>query len=191
MEPLEGQAGPEGTEFSGTLASVWEVANLLSLGILAQGEKQRLPQNEVGSHGTQPYWFTSHLEQARAPTDSGHSASLGGPVQFLSKLLGLWKLPEGEAFRLLGFDAKDRDYVARVLAGIDQLHGRDVRERISHLVWIRATLRSLFQDLEVENEWLRESHELLDDRCPLSLMLEGSISNLKLAREYVRALAGR
>ena len=116
---------------------------------------------------------------------------LSGPVQFIVKLLEFWKLDKLDAGRLLGFEESDSDHVDRILEGTEYLRGRDVRERISHLFWICKSLRSLFQDLEVENEWLRESHALLGGRSPMSLLLGGSIVDLELTREYVDTIARR
>ena len=65
------------------------------------------------------------------------------------------------------------------------------RDRIAHLFHIRQTLSSLFRDLDVENEWLREPHTLLDDQEPLKLLLGGSMEDLLLVKEYVDAAAGR
>ena len=121
----------------------------------------------------------------------GTTTRLSGPVQFVLKLLEYWRLERRNAVGLLGFDHSDADHVAAILDGNEQLRGRDAQDRISHLFSIRKTLRSLFQDLDVENDWLRESHSLLDNKTPLSLMLEGSIEDLLLAREYVDTAAGR
>ena len=115
---------------------------------------------------------------------------LTGPIQFVLKLLELWCLERNDAVALLGFDQSDAGHVAAILDGREQLRGRDVRDRISHLYSIRKTLRSLFQDMEVENAWLRDPHELLDGKAPISLLLGGSMEDLLLAREYVDAVAG-
>ena len=119
-----------------------------------------------------------------------YTRRLTGPIQFVWRLLEFWHLDELEAIALLGFDAEDADHVAAILRGRQQLRGRDVRDRISHLFWIRKTLHYLFQDLEVENDWLREPHAMLDDRSPLSLLVGGSMEDLLLAKEYVDAAAG-
>ena len=120
-----------------------------------------------------------------------YSVRLRGPVQFVWKLLEFWRLEAHDAVGLLGFDSEDTDYVSAVLCGLEHFRGRDVRDRISHLFWIRKTLWSLFRDLDVENEWLREPHSMLDDRSPLSLLLGGSMEDLLLTREYVDAASGR
>ena len=112
-----------------------------------------------------------------------------GPVQFIVKLLEFWNLDKFDAARLLGFDKTDVDYVDRILEGTEHLRGRDIRERISHLFWICKTLRSLLRDLEVENQWLRESHALLGGRSPMSLLLGGSMDDLELTRDYVDTVA--
>ena len=116
---------------------------------------------------------------------------LTGPVQFLSRLLELWRLEKADAIALLGFESTDVDYVDSVLDGYERIRGRDARDRISHLFWIFRTLRALFRDLEVENAWLRERHGLLDDRSPMSLLLGGSMEDLLLVRDYVDTTAGR
>ena len=115
---------------------------------------------------------------------------LSGPVQFVLKLLDYWRLSRDDAVSILGFDPTDSDYVKDILNGMASLRGRDVRDRIAHLFHIWTTLSSLFQDRDVENDWLRESHALLDERSPLNLLLSGAMENLLLVKEYVDAAAG-
>lgn len=115
---------------------------------------------------------------------------ISGPVQFVLKLLENWRLSRDDAVLLLGFDQTDNSLVQAILAGVADLHGRDVRDRIAHLFHIRQTLSSLFRDLDVENEWLREPHTLLDEQEPLKLLLGGSMEDLLLVKEYVDAAAG-
>ena len=119
------------------------------------------------------------------------SGKLVGPIQFILRLLELWHLEVRDAVGMLGFDPSDTAHVAAALAGREQLRGRDARDRISHLYWIRRTLWSLFRDIQTENDWLRERHSMLDDRSPLSLVVGGSMEDLLLAREYVDTVAGR
>ena len=116
---------------------------------------------------------------------------ISGPIQFVLKLLDSWRLNRDDAVFLLGFDQTDNSLVQAILEGAADLHGRDVRDRIAHLFHIRQTLSSLFRDLDVENEWLREPHTLLDEQEPLKLLLGGSMEDLLLVKEYVDAAAGR
>ena len=116
---------------------------------------------------------------------------LTGPVQFIVKLLGTWKLEPDKAAVLLGFEESGKDHVERILRGREPLSGRDAKDRIVHLFHIRRTLSALFQDREVENEWLREPRSLFHDKSPMDLLLEGSMENLLLLREYVETMAGR
>ena len=122
---------------------------------------------------------------------SKKSKRLDGPIQFVLKLLEYWNLGINDAVGLLGYELIEIDYVNSVLEGNDQFRGRDVRYRIAYLFQIRETLWSLFRDLEVENEWLREPHTLLGDRSPMSLLLSGSMDDFQLAMEYVDTVAGR
>lgn len=113
-----------------------------------------------------------------------------GPVKFLRKLLTTWRLHDQDAVALLGFDEADAAMVFDLLAGRADFKGRDVRDRIVCLFQIRKTLHSLLQDDKVENEWLRQSHVGLDQDCPMDLLLEGSMENLLLVKDYVEAIAG-
>ena len=122
---------------------------------------------------------------------SPYRGRVTGPVQFLNNLLASWHLESTYATVLLGFDPGDESYAAAVLTGRAPLKGRDATDRIAHLYEIRKTLSALFRDEAVENEWLREPHTLLNERSPMELMLEGSMENLLLVREYVEAAAGR
>jgi len=116
---------------------------------------------------------------------------LTGTVQFVRKLLDTWKLQPGDAAALLGFEPSERTRVDNLLNGRIAFAGGDVKDRIACLLHIRSTLSALFRSQEVENEWLREPHAMLDDQVPMHLLLEGSVENLLLVREYVDSVAGR
>jgi len=113
-----------------------------------------------------------------------------GPIQFVQKLKNSWRLEKTEVASLLGCGPEDAEYVSDILDGKAQPRGRDIQDRIAHLFSIRRTLWSLFRDLDVENEWLRENHPILNGKSPLSLIIEGSMEDLLLAREYVETAAG-
>ena len=115
---------------------------------------------------------------------------LTGPVQFVRNLMEFWRLDIPDVVRLLGYDSEDIEQVSAVLDGRERFRGRDVKDRIAHLFCIRRSLWSLFRDPVVENDWLREQHSMLNEKSPLSLMLEGSMEDLLLAREYVESAAG-
>ncbi len=144
-------------------------------------------QPPTGSSATLP---DVSAQSESIPGSKEHSR-LTGPVQFVLRLMDSWRLGTPEAVKLLGFDPSDLDHVTSVLTGIEQFRGRDVRDRIAHLIWIRMTLWSLFRDLDTENSWLREPHSMLGDKSPLSLLLGGSMEDLLLTREYVESAAGR
>ena len=135
-------------------------------------------------------WYRVGLAGRSDASQEGQTR-LTGPVQFVVKLLDFWKLEPLDAVGLLGFDVADADHVSGILNGREMFRGRDARDRIAYLLSIRATLRALFRDLEVENDWLREPHALLGRQTPLSLLLGGSMEDLLLVKEYVDAAAGR
>lgn len=122
---------------------------------------------------------------------SPYRSRITGPVKFVNKLLATWHLPPESACALLGFEPSRFAYVNDVLQGCETLTGRDAKDRIAHLFQIRTLLSSLFQDETVENEWLREPHDTLNGRVPMDLLLEGSMENLLLVREYVELVTGR
>ena len=119
-----------------------------------------------------------------------HRRRLPGPIWFVEKLLKTWRLNHDDAAPLLGFEPSDLPYVTDVLAGRAVLRGRDAKDRIAYLLWIRKTLSALHRSEEAENEWLREPQKILDDKAPMNLLLEGSMENLLLVKEYVEATAG-
>ena len=106
-------------------------------------------------------------------------------------LLKTWELKQDDAAPLLGFEQSDRAYVRGLLSGRRGLTGRDVKDRIAHLLHIRMTLASLFRSEAVENQWLREEHAMLANQTPLQLLLDGGMENLLLVKEYVDAAAGK
>ena len=127
------------------------------------------------------------------PTRRRPPGRSSGPVLFVVKLLETWRLERDDAIVLLGFEpseAADRAYVRDLLDGRAPLIGRDARDRVACLFRIRQLLSALFRDEDVENEWLRENHRLLDDRAPMDLLRQGSMDNMLLVLEYAEKAAG-
>lgn len=116
---------------------------------------------------------------------SPYRGRVTGPVQFVKQLLVTWHLKPESACILLGFEPSRLTYVNDVLQGYETLTGRDAKDRIVHLIQIRLSLSTLFRDEAVENEWLREHHDTLNGKAPMDLLLEGSMENLILVKEYV------
>jgi uncharacterized protein (DUF2384 family) len=85
----------------------------------------------------------------------------------------------------------ERQYVDRLMNGMESLTGRDVKDRIAYLFQIRKALAGLFRNVEVENDWLREYHPMLDDRSPMELLLKGSMEYLLVVRDYVLVASGK
>ena len=157
--------------------------------------QQARPETAVSAVDRRLRGLTAALADERPFEDArgGAGETAGrptGPVQFVRKLMEAWRLDTPDAVRLLGFDPEDLEYVAAVLDGRRQFRGRDIQDRIAHLFYMRRTLWSLFRDPDAENGWLRERHSMLNGTSPLSLMLEGSMEDLLMARDYVEAAAG-
>lgn len=122
---------------------------------------------------------------------SPYRGRITGPVKFINQLLDAWHLDADSACTLLGFEPTDAAYIQDVLRGYATLRGRDAKDRIAHLFQIRTSLSALFQDESVENEWLRERQQVLNNITPMELLQEGSMENLLLVKEYVELVAGR
>ena len=91
---------------------------------------------------------------------------------------------------MLGFEAADEALVSAILDGRTTAAGSDFKDRVAYLIQIRSTLFSLFRDEDVESEWLRESQSMLQNNTPMELLLEGSMENLLLVKEYCDEVAG-
>ena len=126
-----------------------------------------------------------------AAETSPYRGRITGPVKFINQLLATWQLPADSTCILLGFEPSDSAYIHNVLQGYATLRGRDAKDRIAHLLQIRMSLSALFRDEAVENEWLREPQDILNGKTPMELLLEGSMENLLLVKEYVELVAGR
>ena len=113
-----------------------------------------------------------------------------GPIQLFNTILKTWQLDESHAIVLLGLEPSDQDYAADLLAGRKVVKGRDVKDRLAYLIQIRMTLSGWLRNEAIENEWLREPQKLLDGKVPMELLLEGSMENLLLVKEYVEAATG-
>ena len=118
-----------------------------------------------------------------SPVRSGH-------VQFLMKLKQMWRLTDRELAVMLGLDPDDERQISRLLQGSSDLESRDLKDRLAYLLQIRMLLDNLLQDLDQENEWLREPHTMLDSRTPMSLLLEGPMRDLIVVAQYVEMACG-
>ena len=115
---------------------------------------------------------------------------MSGPVQFISKLRTMWNLEFRDIAVLLGLDASGEDRARRILRGLEPLKDSDMKDRVVYLLGIRCVLDALLRDEVTENEWLREPHNLLDNKSPMSLLLEGSMRNMIRVYEYVKRAGG-
>ena len=130
-------------------------------------------------------------DEAQTTIRPSYRGRITGPIKFVNKLLATWQLGAEKACILLGIEPSQLSYVNAVLQGNETLTGRDAKDRIAHLFQIRQFLSTLFRDEAVENEWLREPQDLLKGKVPMDLLLEGSMENLLLVREYVERVSGR
>jgi len=136
-----------------------------------------------GSTNTSTLPFSESVIQSRTEGLSGH-------VQFFLKLLACWQLDEDDAYKLLGYELSESNYVKNILSGATPLIGRDIKDRLALLIIIRKRLDGLFKDLTVENEWLREKRAEIGNQSPMDLLLSGSMENLLLAKQFIEFVSG-
>ena len=119
----------------------------------------------------------------------GLRGRLTGPVEFFAKLLEAWGLDNNDGAKLLGYE--DVTFVRDLLSGASSLRTKDVKDRVRYLFEIDAALGRLFRDEAVERDWLSEPRPELDGDSPLNLLLEGSMENLLLVKQFVERISGR
>ena len=130
-------------------------------------------------------------ERDRAAEDGSNPQTFGiaGSVKFLMKLMETWAIDEQEAARLLGFE--DEKAISKLISGAATLDTRDLKDRVRHLLRTREALHSLFRDIHVEREWLREPRPEFNNQSPLALLLEGSMENFLVVSQFVQRMVGR
>ena len=89
-----------------------------------------------------------------------------------------WRLDPNEQAILLGRPPGDA-LAMHLLDGRVRVWSRDTEDRAGYVSAISLGLGSLFnENIESENEWLRQERSRLSRRTPLAHMLEGSMANL-------------
>ena len=125
-------------------------------------------------------------------TPDGPRFRLDAPIKAVKKLLERWHISAEHTARFMGFDSSMQIYAEELLTGHRMLiQGSEAEDRIAILYYIRCILGALFQDIGVENEWLREPHPELGGKSPMDLMQSGSRTDLLAARHHVDWVSGR
>ena len=145
-------------------------------------------------------WEVKHWEQIKPTrndpeqieTPDGPRYRLDAPIQAVKKVLERWQVSTDRTAQFMGFDSSMQNYVEELLTGRRMLiHGSETEDRIGILYYIRCILGALFQDKEVENEWLRRPHSELGGKSPMELMQSGPRTDLLTARHHVDWVSGR
>ena len=97
-----------------------------------------------------------------------------------------WQLSRDDQFKLLGFKPND-PYCQRLLSGSIRRALLDAEDRAGYVVSIGIGLFSLFgKSEEAELEWLNHPRARLQNKSPLSFMLDGQMENLFVVDGMVR-----
>jgi hypothetical protein len=116
---------------------------------------------------------------------------LGGPaLRAFFAIAAAWDLRPAEARRLLGDPPESTYYKWKKHQ--DGAPGRDVIERISHVLGIFKALQLLFPDPTRADAWLRRPNTAtpFGGRPALERMLSGNVADLYVVRRYLDAQRG-
>ena len=118
-------------------------------------------------------------------------ATLGGPaLRAFFAIADAWGLRAAEARRLLGDPPESTFYKWKKAR--DGTPGRDVLERISHVLGIFKSLQILFPDPTRADAWIRKPNAApaFGGVSALERMLGGNVADLYVVRRYLDAQRG-
>src|SRR5687768_6451454 len=118
-------------------------------------------------------------------------ADLGGPaLRAFFAIAAAWGLRPAEARRLLGDPPESTFYKWKKQQ--DGQPGRDVLERISHVLGIFKSLQILFPDPTRADAWIRRPNAApaFGGASALERMLGGNVADLYVVRRYLDAQRG-
>ena len=98
-----------------------------------------------------------------------------------------WNLTDGEIGILLDLDSSQ---VEQLFARNHSFDCKETKDRMSLLIQMRATLHAIFEDTAVENRYLRAQQKMLDDRAPMDVLLEGTLTGQYEVLGFLEAAAG-
>jgi hypothetical protein len=125
------------------------------------------------------------------PAPAAVPADLGGPaLRAFFAIADAWRLRPAEARRLLGDPPESTFYKWKKQR--DGVPGRDVLERISHVLGIFKALQILFPDPTRADAWIRRPNTApaFGGRSALERMLDGNVADLYVVRRYLDAQRG-
>ncbi len=117
--------------------------------------------------------------------------ALGGPaLRAFFGIASAWNLRPAEARRLLGDPPESTFYKWKKQQ--DGAPGRDVIERISHVLGIFKALQILFPDPTRADAWIRRPNTAapFGGGSALERMLTGNVADLYVVRRYLDAQRG-
>lgn len=124
--------------------------------------------------------------RAASANESAFQAPIA--VELAKALKHTWSISDRELALVLGIKPATSRSLFDVLGDTDQPGDR--RERLNLLFDVRARLSALFDDLNVERQWLRAGNPVLGDRSPLDLLQTGRLRDLFKVEQLVFFLTG-
>ena len=127
---------------------------------------------------------SKHAVDSRLSTAKTASAALR---TFLN-IARAWKLDEGQAMTLLGFDEKSRSTYFKWKRGPETARiNRDKLERLSYIFGIYKALQELLPAPEAADGWIHRPNDgsIFGGRSALERMLSGHVADLYVVRRYL------
>jgi Protein of unknown function (DUF2384) len=109
-----------------------------------------------------------------------------GPTQMVIKLFDHWNLSRDDQAELLGLGSNGRRTLSRHRNGQPIGTNRDQLDRVSHLLAIHKSLRTLFpQNRELAYRWMLTRNRAFDNLTPVELIKEWGFMGLLRVRTYL------
>lgn len=137
-------------------------------------------------------WFGSSDSAAgyKVRAVSANESAFQAPiaVELAKALKRAWNLSDRELALVLGIKQATSRSLYDVVGEADQPGDR--RERLNLLFDVRARLSALFDNLNVERQWLRAGNPALGDRSPIDLLQTSHLRDLFRVDQLVFFLTG-
>lgn len=112
--------------------------------------------------------------------------SQSGALRAVLKIMDAWELSEKERLSILGCNRTMYGYWVKD-TGLTIMSGHTLL-RMSYVLGIWKALSTLFPDPEIARTWIHRSNSAqpFNGTTPLSVMVQGTISNLQLVQKFLK-----
>lgn len=125
--------------------------------------------------------------QGRQKNEAGEDGSLPALTKMIMKLFEHWDLTTKEQLELLGLEPAARATLTRYRQkGGAFGGGRDLMDRVGHLLSIHKSLRLIFpQNRELAYLWPKTPNRHFENKTPVEVMQEYGFTGVLMVRTYL------